>query len=337
MSENKRVYKLDNLRGLAILLVVFGHSIILYSNSWNLIQTSVHVPTLSYIKDIINLIQMPLFFSLSGYLFAYSKKKTNVPAFILAKLKRLLIPYFFFAFFWLIPIRLMLNYHNWRSLSPQTLIIKTVLGGEDNGHLWFLQCLFCCFIVAELCKVMLQKYINHNDKKHIIVWMLAGCLALLIPGKLDIFHVKYNFIYFCLGIVLNSVCSTKPLPKSRTTHQPKRNNIILLIAITLCGTVISLITRNSHISSVTSIFIVVLLYFIMTNKYNRCLAFLGKYSFGIYLFHSPLTYITYTYIPNANPLVVVFINFMLFGSVALMLSIAFSKCFLKIFIGEPLH
>ena len=102
MSENKRVYKLDNLRGLAILLVVFGHSIILYSNSWNLIQTSVHVPTLSYIKDIINLIQMPLFFSLSGYLFAYSKKKTNVPAFILAKLKRLLIPYFFFAFFWLI-------------------------------------------------------------------------------------------------------------------------------------------------------------------------------------------------------------------------------------------
>lgn len=64
--------QITNIRVLAILIVVFGHSIILYSSAWNLYSTINKVQVLDYIKDIINLIQMPLFFSISGYLFMYS-------------------------------------------------------------------------------------------------------------------------------------------------------------------------------------------------------------------------------------------------------------------------
>ena len=52
--------QITNIRVLAILIVVFGHSIILYSSAWNLYSTINKVQVLDYIKDIINLIQMPL-------------------------------------------------------------------------------------------------------------------------------------------------------------------------------------------------------------------------------------------------------------------------------------
>lgn len=63
--------QIANIRALAILLVVFGHSIILYSSSWNLYSSIHSVPLLDNIKRIIDIIQMPIFFSISGYLFFF--------------------------------------------------------------------------------------------------------------------------------------------------------------------------------------------------------------------------------------------------------------------------
>ena len=61
--------RIENLR--AIVLVVFGHSIILYDTNWGFYTTNQTVVVLEILKHWINLIQMPLFFSLSGYLFFY--------------------------------------------------------------------------------------------------------------------------------------------------------------------------------------------------------------------------------------------------------------------------
>ena len=89
MSMKQRDYRIDNLRALAILSVVLGHSIILYSPEWQIYQTTQSSALFSQIKHFINLYQMPLFFSLSGYLFAGQK---NLPfiEFLSKKTKRLL-------------------------------------------------------------------------------------------------------------------------------------------------------------------------------------------------------------------------------------------------------
>lgn len=58
----KKNYKLDNIRTFAILTVVIGHSIILYSSQWNLYEPSRTSDVLDLIKRVINLYQMPLFF-----------------------------------------------------------------------------------------------------------------------------------------------------------------------------------------------------------------------------------------------------------------------------------
>ena len=65
---------LVTLRAIAIIIVVLGHSIILYDPSWAIYSPKQEFPLFLYLKQIINVIQMPLFFSISGYLYFFRYK-----------------------------------------------------------------------------------------------------------------------------------------------------------------------------------------------------------------------------------------------------------------------
>ena len=61
---------------------------------------------------------------------------------------------------------------------------------------------------------------------------------------------------------------------------------------------------------------------------------IDRNSFGIYLFHSPLVYITFSIAPNASPIIVVIVNFILFGAAAYGLTELVRKTKMKKLIGE---
>lgn len=87
-NEKQKAYhngRIVNLRAFAILLVVFGYSIILYQNGWNLYTTDYKVLVLNLLKRIIDVLQKPLFFSLSRYLFEKSYRRTQVLPLIMKK------------------------------------------------------------------------------------------------------------------------------------------------------------------------------------------------------------------------------------------------------------
>lgn len=67
--------RITRLRCWAIIVVVFGHSIILYDPNWGVYSSTYTVSSLMWIKHIINTFQMPLFLFLSGFCFYYSVKK----------------------------------------------------------------------------------------------------------------------------------------------------------------------------------------------------------------------------------------------------------------------
>ena len=75
-TEN-RLKKIENIRVLAIILVVLGHSIILYSPGWDLFETTRQAPLLSRLKRMIDLIQMPLFFRFQGICLCLLIKKSG--------------------------------------------------------------------------------------------------------------------------------------------------------------------------------------------------------------------------------------------------------------------
>ena len=92
--KNNKNYNIVFLRFLAILIVVFGHSIIIYDPGWAYFTTSVKSNFLMNTKHIINVIQMPLYFAISGYVFYYTiSKKSSKLQLITNKFKRLIIPY----------------------------------------------------------------------------------------------------------------------------------------------------------------------------------------------------------------------------------------------------
>lgn len=107
----KKREDIENLRAVAIILVVLGHSVILYSDKWALYPTTVSAPPLNGLKDIINLIQMPLFFSISGFCLVYSLNgKRSFRGFLKNKLRRVVVPFLIIGALWLYPLRMLADY-----------------------------------------------------------------------------------------------------------------------------------------------------------------------------------------------------------------------------------
>lgn len=121
--------------------------------------------------------------------------------------------------------------------------------------------------------------------------------------------------WFQLGYVVNSMSKQK-------------YNILILFVLLFMAFLFS--GRNMF---VLSLLIVAFLYCVVPDKEFRWLSEIDRHSYGIYLFHSPLIYITYTYIPNINPLVVVGVNFFLWGTVAYLLTKYIKSCSLNKYLG----
>lgn len=180
MSQQKRLTQLSNIRALAIFLVVLGHSIILYSSSWNLYETTVSAPLLDVLKRIIDIPQMPLFFSLSGYLFVFSHQRSRGFWQLLKnKFLRLLVPYLGIGILFLLSIRLAVGFPSYQNMGLGEFLIK-LLNSSDVGHLWFLPALFIVFLLSELILTVAEKVPGIKRYPEIVFCIIA--LGLYLEG-----------------------------------------------------------------------------------------------------------------------------------------------------------
>ena len=316
--------KIINIRAIAIIVVVLGHSIILYSPQWGIYQTNNGVYIFELLKNIINIFQMPIFFSLSGYLFykTIDKNKTFVN-FFKTKFKRLIIPFITVALFWMIPIKCLINYPNYLNKSFSE-ILQLLFSLTDSGHLWYLPTLFLIFIVMFfICNLLKRK---ESDYKYFLTFLLLVLLS-IISSKVFINAYINNIltysIYFYLGYIIY-----------RYEEKVMRINKIAISVIAILLIIVTLAYNNIYFNILTASVIILMFNVIASSKTNKYINRISTDSFGIYLLHSPLIYITYTYLSDANPLLVIFINFFVFGFIALLLTELLRKTPFKIFIGE---
>lgn len=335
MEVKKRNYKIDNLRGIAIFLVVLGHSMILYQKGWGYYKSNIEVPFLEQLKNIIDVIQMPLFISLSGFLFSYSASKTNLKKIVSGKAKRILIPYIIFSVFWMVPIRKMAHYTPYSGKNIINIIVQNILLCKDNGHLWFLPFLFVCFVIFYLQYAILNKLKMKRRTRNIILLLMGYFIYLewwRIPQNIygeEVFRsVGIYYFWFVMGFVINEF-----------VKKQQKKDIDIRIKI-VSGIIASVLIYGYIIGKFLSIFIlriiiVVTLFMIVPEKNNKILGFLSKKSFGIYLFHSPLVYIVFDQMAGKNPWLVISINMIVCGGLAVGLTILVGKTkYLKAIIGE---
>lgn len=334
MGQQKRLTRIGNIRALAILLVVSVHSIILYSADWGLYETIRQAPFLAWLEKLMAIPPMPLFFSLSGYLFVYTHQKNQ--GFVqLAKKKllRLIIPYFGIGLLYLLPIRLAVGYSGYKGNSIADLALK-FLTANDVGHLWFLPALFLVFLLSEII-LSLAEHIPVLKKKPGIVLLMAGVVLYLEGYRVGFGYGSllsaFNYLmWFALGYCLNLYQEyVRKLYRIRIVKWGLLLLNLLLLAYTLSASSVRVLISLS----LRALFIINA-YGAMPEKTCSLVQRIDRNSFGIYLFHSPLIYITFASIPNAHPAIVVFINLVIFGAAAFGLTELVRKTKLRVLIGE---
>ena len=317
--------KIINLRFLAILLVVIGHSIILYDPTWGYYDTIYSVPILVIIKKIINCIQMPLFFSISGFLFYFSLPKIkNIFDFAKKKFLRIIIPFIIVGLLYFIPIRYLIGYYNGN-------LIKNIINmfiGKDVGHLWFLPTLFLMFICYYYIGKIIEKYNKKVETPILLVLTLASMISSLAPSYFG--NLFKYLIYFHLGYEINKL-GLYNMKNSKTIISTICCILLLIVYLFLYDTL------NKYVINIFMLLIgltaCISLYNIIPEKNNKIINKISTDSFGIYLFHSPLCYISFKYLGNCNPIIVISIN-LLFAIVAMIITNILRNIKLEFIIGE---
>lgn len=284
---------------------------------------------LDYLKNMINYVQMPLFFSISGYLFFYSTNKTLAfYSLFINKIKRLMLPFLFVGIFWLLPIRMIVEYRGYAGETIWNIIISKILLGTDSGHLWFLPTLFFIFLIMYfICGAL--KNIN-NDFANILVLVLLMVLSYFsykLPTMLFISNIAKHMLWFYFGYIINQYYEKV---KKRASTGLKVALVILMFLIL----VLAIFGTRKYLEIPVGLLVVLILYIVIPEKTIKGVQVIDRDSFGIYLFHSPLIYFTFSKIPNAHPMIVVIVNFCLLGAVVVGITEGLRKVRLGVVLGE---
>lgn len=150
-----RIPELDIIKFFGILLVVFGHVTRMYTPV-GLITPLESSSVLAITTSIIYSFHMPLFVFVSGMTFGVTCKKKSYQdftSFARNKVKRLMIPYFVFALFWVLPFMVGFGF---RPFLPY--LTKGLLLSLDSRHLWYVWMLFNVFLLFWGLRFLLKNF-----------------------------------------------------------------------------------------------------------------------------------------------------------------------------------
>ena len=223
----------------------------------------------------------------------------------------------------MIPLKMLVNYPGF-SGSSYLGAVRLFLNGSELGHLWFLPTLFLYFCVAFWLKKLLGQ--------RTVFWILATGIALVLSqfrwgSSPYVIYVQYFFDFFW-GFLLGAALACmkwKPVPVLYR---------LLAVCVSVIAAAVCIRLGNSRISLAASVLILLACYLAAPGTSNALVNRISNDSFGIYIFHSPLIYITFTCLLNASPLLVFAINFFGFGLVAIAVTELIEKTPARILIGQ---
>ena len=181
----------DAIKGMCILLMVFGH--VSYIGSFT--------SSLYTVKAFIYTFHMPLFLILSGYFFSFN---ANIQNSALKILKRIALPYLIFIFLYLVGL-ILVQYLGIKTtnVAPKTIseFFRIIFLNPIGGY-WFLHSL----IVIQL-SILFSRYVTarfSSDTKSIAIALLISIFILLIMTKFGVITFR-TVTYFILGIIVKQL------------------------------------------------------------------------------------------------------------------------------------
>ena len=188
MTEKRHYTEFDILRGMAILMVMLYHSIIVFPLNLHEIQWCQTLHTFLWG------VQMPLFFLVSGFCYSY---RDNYRDYARKKCMRILVPHIMFSMLDILP-RIIPNPLVNEQMNPKEAILDFLLYGGSDWFLWTLFVIVMAFPVFE-------KLLKGNEYQKKLAVLLAVILFLIKPYMTDFLllnMVSQYFWYFFLGYCL---------------------------------------------------------------------------------------------------------------------------------------
>ena len=211
---------LDLSKGLAILFVYLGHSILYHP-----IQMAEMFEWCHVLERIIVSFNMPMFFIISGYLFSKTRKSTN--ELYKGKTLRILIPYLT-TMVVIIGMKLLLpnemSYNKAVNNGVSSLILNALLYGGDR---WFVYVIYIIFLLLIPIKNLLKNkwvdiglitalviiyFLNFMpnifalDKVfHFMVFFLAGYALNEYYPQIKVWALKYCWLVYIVALIANGV------------------------------------------------------------------------------------------------------------------------------------
>tara|TARA_R110001592_G_scaffold221314_3_gene476096 strand:- start:9867 stop:10901 length:1035 start_codon:yes stop_codon:yes gene_type:complete len=272
--------RVDTLRGLACILLVFFHLV------GNTPDTGLKLQADSYyliFNQVFENIRMPLFSFLGGIVFAIRPQKYKVSELIAGKFKRLIVPLFFVG----VPFVYIKNHSGLAHVERDAMTFSDYFDvlWLPVDHFWFLQSMFLVFIFFSMLNLLRYNYKNNIWK----LFLFSVVLSICLPNNILIFSFSgflFLFPYFILGMICKY-------------HSDKIENIrevnkvigliIVIVFILLFLTKLSFTIQGVELDRISvfcmSLSMVSLLSLLVTVKVVKPLVYIGKLSFSIYLYH----------------------------------------------------
>ena len=282
VQKSQRLPHIVLLQAFGVILVLLGH--VFEPFSLNHLWYDVEYPKNATIAPLYRWIysfHMPLFFFISGYLFAYKKYyKKNWGKYIKNRIQRLIVPFFVFgAIVWL-------PFFHWYLHKPISSVTDFIF--LYCGHLWFLPSLFVSLLIYSLLlKTPLRRDPIILTFAVLFIYYFFPPLSLpLIIYQRPLLHLVYVHLgylfaqYFTKGFYAKNI------------HLPFYNASLILIGLWIVNVLAhSFLLQLRFIS--TPIFIITFCYVIAlglvhlfpTLSDNKIITYLFKNMMTIYLWH----------------------------------------------------
>ena len=269
--------RIETMRGLALFLMVAGH--VIGSSS----ELGMKVPddsVLRYLYDSLVYIRMPLFTAISGYVYALRpvNSGSDLPRFYLGKFKRIGIPLLVVSTLFFVLQMVVPNTND----KPQLSDIFSIYF-FSYAHFWFLQSIFCIFVVIALLE---KAGLLLTLRSYGLVFAMALAASFAWESFPDLFSLDRAmqlFPFFLLGLGLY-----------RFSEQLITRGNVMTMAVVLAILVgidqaylFALIDLDEPDVALvgTALGLAAISLLIARRFYFKPLAWLGYFSFEIYLFH----------------------------------------------------
>ena len=267
---------IQTLRGLACILVVAYHVRGAGpSQGLHLARTE----TWSRIIDSLVYLRMPLFSFLSGYVYALRPLRASYPEFVRGKMRRLLIPLLIVGTAFAVL----------QSVSPGTnsSVAAEIPWYEWHiipiRHLWFLESIFWVFLVVAL----LDRYLR-LERLSVVIGIVAGCVAAdaVIPVGNDLLGLRmslYLFPFFLTGLASRRFAWREAPRGLKTAVIAAVVPLTVVTQLGVWGAIAVIPSRHSPVAAALGICACLAL--LLLRWTSRPLAYIGAFSFTIYMIH----------------------------------------------------